>query len=147
MTGPSVLLVEDSPEYFRLLELTLEGVELAPARSLGEAVALLRELRPDVVATDLNLPDAAGVDIVRRLVAAAPGVPVVALSGVVMDDTRREALAAGAVAAVEKGGELDGSLAAVLRDAAAARTGAGPHGLKPVRRGADHLCADADADA
>ena len=44
------------------------------------AVKLARELRPDVVVTDLSMPGLNGVDAIRRIRAADPGVRVICLS-------------------------------------------------------------------
>jgi CheY-like chemotaxis protein len=47
------------------------------AASGEEAVTQLAALRPDVLVLDLRLPDTDGVDLLRRLRALQPGLPVV----------------------------------------------------------------------
>lgn len=83
--GVSVLLVEDSPEYAELLCDMLE--ESAPELTattcpgIAEAELLLGSMPFDCVLMDLGLPDARGLTGMRRLLAQAPDVPVVVLTG------------------------------------------------------------------
>lgn len=50
------------------------------AGSVGEAVALILEHRPDVVLLDVHMPDGGGVAVIARVAAAAPEVRFLALS-------------------------------------------------------------------
>lgn len=86
-----VLLVEDNPGDVRLLREILREArslphELAHAGRLEEARARLAEGGVDVVLLDLSLPDAQGIDTVRRALEAAPEVPLIVLTG--LDDER-----------------------------------------------------------
>lgn len=56
-----------------------------------EAVRLARELRPDVLVTDVSMPGLNGVEAIRRIHAEQPGVRTLCLS---MHDTHRMVLAA-----------------------------------------------------
>jgi DNA-binding NarL/FixJ family response regulator len=60
------------------------------------AVALARELAPDVVVIDLNMPDASSVEAIREIVAERPGAHIVVLTVSVDENDVREALTAGA---------------------------------------------------
>ena len=110
-----VLVVDDDPRVRAGLAgalgatagLILVAVTGSPARALAAAG------QADVALVDALLPTLAdGVALVRCL---SPHVPVVAIS---LDGTRRrDALAAGAVAYLEKDGSLD-DLVATLREAA-----------------------------
>lgn len=72
-----MLLVEDSVADAKLVMLALEesgsGTQLTRVDDGAEALRLLadvaagREPRPDVVVTDLNLPRASGIDVLRRV--------------------------------------------------------------------------------
>jgi DNA-binding NtrC family response regulator len=78
-----VLVVEDEP-YVRqsLLEvLSARDYEAEAAGSVAEALALLARSPVDVVLTDLKMPGQDGRELVRRLQATAPDVPVVVLTG------------------------------------------------------------------
>jgi signal transduction histidine kinase len=92
-TIKKVLLVEDNPGDARLLrEMFNEGsshdVELTCVGFMAEAEKHLAAHVVDVVLLDLGLPDAQGLAAIRRVRVAAPGIPLVVLTG--MDD---EALA------------------------------------------------------
>jgi two-component system, OmpR family, response regulator RegX3 len=67
--GVSVLLVEDEQSIAEPFAnaLARSGFRTTVARTGIEAVALTRELRPDVVLLDLALPDIDGRDVCRRL--------------------------------------------------------------------------------
>ncbi len=57
------------------------GHEVVGAASDGEeAVALARELRPDLVLMDVRMPGVGGVEATRRLAATLPGMPIVMLT-------------------------------------------------------------------
>ena len=97
-----VLLVEDNPGDARLLRemFDLEGMkstELTHVGSLGDLEKHLAGHPVDVILLDLGLPDAQGLEAVKRARAAAPRVALVVLTG--MDD---EALA---VQALQEGAQ------------------------------------------
>jgi signal transduction histidine kinase len=91
-----VLLIEDNPGDADLVRLRLvEGnaaVEVNCVERLSDGMAALSLHPPSVVLLDLNLPDSHGAETFRAIMAHAPDVPVVILSG--QDD---EALALKAV--------------------------------------------------
>ena len=111
-----ILLVEDNPGDARLIRETLREAESFPfelvhADRLGAAEERLAGEAWDVVLLDLSLPDAHGLETVRRTLQAGPEVPIIVLTG--LDD---ETLA---VAAVQAGaqdylvkGRIDGTLLA-----------------------------------
>jgi diguanylate cyclase (GGDEF)-like protein len=99
MKGKSlqVLLVEDSAGDALLLREMFRkespgSFELTHVERMSDAVSELAKGGFDIVLLDLGLPDGHGIDTVRRTQAAAPGVPVIVLTG--LDD---EALAAQAM--------------------------------------------------
>jgi diguanylate cyclase (GGDEF)-like protein/PAS domain S-box-containing protein len=84
-----ILLIEDNPGDLRLLsEMFRDGgqrdLEIAHAGGVATAEQHLREDMPHVVLLDLGLPDAQGIDAIRRIRTAAPHVPIVVLTG--LDD-------------------------------------------------------------
>lgn len=93
-TIKKVLLVEDNPGDARLLrEMFNEDgsldVDLACVDCMDGAESYLARHVVDIILLDLGLPDAQGLAAIRRARAAAPGIPLVVLTG--MDD---QALAA-----------------------------------------------------
>jgi CheY-like chemotaxis protein len=82
---PHVLLVEDDRDSREMYALGLDlcGLRVTLAEAAGEALRHCARERPDVVVTDLTLPDMDGLALCEAL-ARAPGtatVPVVALTG------------------------------------------------------------------
>ena len=78
-----VLVVEDEAYVRRSLGdlLASRGFDVEPVASVAEAFASLERIPVDVVLTDLKMPDSDGLDLVRRMQSAAPGLPVVVLTG------------------------------------------------------------------
>ena len=80
-----VLIVEDDPGTRLVLRHLLErsfGCEVVEAASGREALVSIVQQLPDVVISDINMPEMDGRDLLRRL-RATPGtrtVPVVAIS-------------------------------------------------------------------
>lgn len=97
LDGLTVLLVEDSrfaSEAVRLLCLR-SGARLRRADCLRSAARHLQVYRPGAVIVDMGLPDGDGGQLIARIDAMLPRVPI--LLGLSGDPTRRdEALAAGA---------------------------------------------------
>jgi DNA-binding response OmpR family regulator len=84
-----ILVVEDNQADARLLremfyEQFVQDTVMAHVEYLIDAEKYLAENKVDVVLLDLGLPDAQGLDVVRRIRTAAPLVPMVVLTG--LDD-------------------------------------------------------------
>ena len=94
---PQALIVDDDPHFLQgLAELVRrEGFETDTAGNLAEASAKLDAATPDLVITDLVLPDGQGIELVKRL-QHVPRVEVVMVTGMATMDSAREALRAGA---------------------------------------------------
>ena len=97
----TLLLVEDDAGDVVLVEELLadSGVRatLSWVRSLAEAKQLLRRgTVPGCILLDLHLPDARGMEAVTQVLAAAPGAPVVVLTGLAEESAGLAAVAAGA---------------------------------------------------
>lgn len=96
-----LLLVEDNPGDARLLremlnEAGAHKTEMTQAESMGEAERHLAQALFDIVLLDLGLPDAQGLEAVRRARAIAPRVPLVVLTGLDDEALATRALQAGA---------------------------------------------------
>ena len=95
-----LLLEDDKDDLFatkRMLAAeSAPGFVVTHAGSVAEAEVRLRTELPDVVLTDLCVPDSEGLPTFLSLHRAAPGVPVVVLSGIVDEQTALAAVRAGA---------------------------------------------------
>ncbi len=98
---PEVLLIEDDPLQVRVV-LAMLGFDHLPrhrlhhADRMSAALAHLQSRALDVVLMDLDLPDSAGLDSLRRVRAAAPQLPVIVLTANADEAMRREAVELGA---------------------------------------------------
>ena len=111
-----ILLVEDNPGDARLIRETLREAESLPfqlthADRLAAAEERLAAEAYDVVLLDLSLPDAHGLETVRRTLAAGAEVPIIVLTGLDDEATAVAAVQAGAQDYLAKG-RLDGTLLA-----------------------------------
>jgi two-component system, OmpR family, response regulator len=96
-TALRVLVVDDEPSLCELLSMALryEGWDVTTAQDGTAAVKAAREFRPDAVVLDVMLPDMDGLEVLRRLRADAPLVPVVFLTAKDAVEDRIAGLTAG----------------------------------------------------
>lgn len=115
---PSVLLVEDNPlDALLVTEQLGDSYAFRRAESLGAAVREIQAFPPEVAVVDLTLPDGRGAEIITALLAVAPGVPLIAHSGLDAAFAADSAVEAGARAYVTKsssGSELAGALQSIV---------------------------------
>jgi DNA-binding NarL/FixJ family response regulator len=116
-----VLLVDDH-DLFRsgLVNLLSEhGLHVVGEAENGEvALRLVRELAPDVVIMDLNMPGPSGVDVIRQMTSIAPLTRVVVLTISADDSDVINAVMGGACGYLLKDSSVD-QLIAGIRSAAA----------------------------
>ncbi len=92
------------------------------AGSVAEALEIIRELEPDAVVTDLQLPDGTGLDVVRRLRRERPDLGLVVLTMHSGDDQIFAAMEAGASGFVGKDAPAGEVVRATIHAAASPRT-------------------------
>lgn len=106
----TVLLVDDTAEIRQLLRVTLEMdgrfAVVDEASDGATAVRIATEKKPDAVVLDLAMPIMDGLQAIPQIRRAAPDTKILVLSGFDAAQMSNEALARGAHAYVEKGGEL-----------------------------------------
>lgn len=79
----TVLIVDDEAEFRRLVAEALGDLQVVDAGDGAEALERIEQARPDLVITDINMPGMDGVALLKRLRQDHPGLPVLAISGVV----------------------------------------------------------------
>jgi DNA-binding response OmpR family regulator len=77
------LLVDDDESFRPMIADALErfGFDVVSAVNGREALARFHQRRPDLVLTDLIMPDKEGLETIRELQHLAPDMPVIAMSG------------------------------------------------------------------
>ncbi|MDR3070936.1 MAG: response regulator transcription factor [Propionibacteriaceae bacterium] len=92
-----ILTVDDEPSITELLSMALhyEGWEVERAASGIEAVRKAREFQPDAIVLDMMLPDFDGLEVMRRIHADDPNVPVIFLTAKDTVEDRISGLTAG----------------------------------------------------
>ncbi|MGH2921705.1 MAG: response regulator [Gaiellaceae bacterium] len=117
-----VLLVDDHDLFRTGLRNLLEeqGVQVVGEAAGGaDALRIVREIAPDVVVMDLNMPGMSGVEATREITAIAPLTRVVVLTISDQDDDVMDAIVAGACGYLVK----DSSIEELMRGINAAAIG------------------------
>lgn len=102
-----VVYVEDNPSNFALARKILEWTgrySVVNAKDGITGLQMVRDLRPDVVLLDLDLPGISGIEVVQaiRRTPEIARVPVLAVTASVMKRERTQAMAAGCDRFIEK---------------------------------------------
>src|SRR5204862_6242973 len=115
-----ILLVDDHPVLrkglARLIDSKEEFVVCGEASTAVEAIALIRELEPDLVMVDIGLPGTSGIELTKTIHAEFPKLPVLILSMHEEALYATRALRAGATGYIVKQDAID-NIAAALREA------------------------------
>ena len=96
-----VLVVEDDQDTLDLLKLVLDdsGAEVATAPSVKEAIDVFEHWHPDLLVSDIAMPEQDGYQLIGQIRAHDSGhggnIPAVALTAYVTTDDKKRALAAG----------------------------------------------------
>ena len=112
MNRKRVLIVDDSALVRRILSNAIASApDLEVAGTAPDAAAaekMIRELRPDVLTLDLQMPGMDGITFLRKLAASGRPIPAVVVSSLAQAGCRiaLEALEAGAVDVVAKPTQL-----------------------------------------
>ena len=115
------LVVDDDPDARELLEFMLQrsGIAVRLASSATEALSVLRDLEPDVVVSDIGMPDGDGYSLIRELRTHPEerkrNIPAIALTAFARTEDRTRALVAGFNVHLAKPVEPLELIAAVVR--------------------------------
>ncbi len=117
--GRHILMLDDEEALVRYQSRLLEreGFKVTGFTSPGRALDFLRE-DPEAVdglITDLNLPGASGIDVIREARRLRPALPIILMSGLISDELREAASDHGADELLAKPGSTEGLMAALKR--------------------------------
>ncbi len=101
LEGIRVLVVDDDADVRGFLRAVLEDrkATVEVASSVAEAVAAFTAKKPDVIVSDIGMPEESGHSLIRRLraleIRGVPRVPAIALTGHNRAEDRLDAIRAG----------------------------------------------------
>lgn len=115
-----ILVIDDDPMMRSSLSTVLEGkgyaVDTLPDGR--RALAMVEQMRPDAVITDIVMPESEGIETIIAIRAVAPDLPIIAISGggqILEAEFLDMALQLGATAALRKPFELAALIATLER--------------------------------
>ncbi|HLJ74006.1 MAG TPA: PAS domain S-box protein, partial [Thermoanaerobaculia bacterium] len=119
-----LLMIEDEAEIAEALtsQLSDHGYNVVPCTNAEEAVAHLRE-KPmdfDLILSDLGIPGTSSRDLVRMLRNAAPGLPLIPMTGYIDPELHKDVVAIGSQPILEKPFTIE-QLLLRIQEAAGAR--------------------------
>lgn len=99
-----VLIVDDDVTFCLMLEtfLNKHGFSVQQSFSYGEGTKKMASFKPDIILTDLRLPDNDGLEMLRTVMRESPHVPVVLMTGYADIRTAVQAMKLGAFDYVAK---------------------------------------------
>lgn len=106
MSVKKILIVEDNELNLKLFKdlLAAHGFETFETKDGINVPSLAREIRPDLILMDIQLPEISGFDITRNLKAEPDlrDIPVIAVTAFAMKDDEEKILKAGCEAYISK---------------------------------------------
>lgn len=102
--GVEILLVDDDADTLEAMKHALAslGARVRAATSVDEGWRAFAERAPDLVVTDLSMPEEDGYALLRKILGTGSRPPVVALTGLTRREDRERVLGAGFAAFVAK---------------------------------------------
>lgn len=111
LAGLDILIVEDSPDTLLLLSTMFrrEGANVTTATSASEALQSAAMKRPQIIVSDIGMPETDGYQLLEqlRLLPGLNDVPAIAISGYASEEDRTRALSVGYLALVPKPVDID----------------------------------------
>lgn len=97
LDGLRVLVVDDEPDARRLIELVLADAhaEVVTVASADEALMRLKEFNPEVIVSDIGMPQQDGYELLSNIRARGIGAPAIALTAFARTEDRARSLQAG----------------------------------------------------
>lgn len=114
-----ILIVEDNDLNLKLFRdlLNANGYDTVETKEGLEAISLTRNLLPDLVIMDIQLPEISGLDITRKIKSdeSLRHIPVIAVTAFAMKDDEDRIMRAGCEAYISKPIAIDNFLTVVRR--------------------------------
>jgi signal transduction histidine kinase/CHASE1-domain containing sensor protein/CheY-like chemotaxis protein len=101
LSGVNVLLVDDDYDTLNVMATALarRQANVTAVSSAGEAIQAIQQQRPDVLVSDIAMPDLDGYGLIAKVRALengdAPSIPAVAITAYAKEEDRKRALSSG----------------------------------------------------
>lgn len=121
LQGLKALVVDDQIDGYELIQFVLEteGMVVACAATVSEALRIHQSVKPDIVISDISMPYEDGYELIQQLRALSPEeggqTPAIALTAHVMGDARSKALKAGYQEFITKPVDVDELVLAITQ--------------------------------
>ena len=99
MRTMNILVCEDNRMTLKAIEFSLKkaGWQVYEAEDGMQAVRVLEKQQIDLVITDINMPYSKGLELIRHInTKVEPKIPVIVITGITNEETRRHAMELGA---------------------------------------------------
>jgi signal transduction histidine kinase len=111
LIGLKVLIVEDSADTLALLRTIFiqQGAQVSTATTATEALSLLQSSTPDIIVSDIGMPDTDGFALLQKIreLPELENTPAIAISGYASEADRKQALGVGYSALMAKPVDVD----------------------------------------
>ena len=121
LAGFRLLIVDDDPDNIEVLEIFLSGIhsaDVTTAKTVNEAMARFAEQPPDLLITDISMPNHDGFELIKRVRTLSPeqggDVPAIAVTGHAAESDAQQLLAAGFQAHIPKPIQFDELISAIM---------------------------------
>jgi PAS domain S-box-containing protein len=120
LSGMQILVVDDEADGRHLVEFLLQqhGADVQSAESAKDALQLLEQYTPDLLLSDLGMPEMDGYDLIQHVRSQGYSFPTIALTAYAREEDRKAALFAGFNAHLKKPIEPTELLRTILQLAA-----------------------------
>jgi PAS domain S-box-containing protein len=97
LTGVKILVVDDDPDSCEMLRRVLQerGAHVETVSSSNDALRRLEEMQPDVLVSDIGMPEMDGYELIRTIRARGHPLPAVALTAFARSEDRIRSLRSG----------------------------------------------------
>jgi signal transduction histidine kinase/DNA-binding response OmpR family regulator len=97
LSGLRALVVDDQADERDMLAaaLSMKEAEVRTAGNITEAMRIVTAWRPEIVISDIAMPEGGGYELIRRMRSAGIKAPAIAITAYASDEDRLHALAAG----------------------------------------------------
>ena len=114
---PKILIIDDSSFQRRIVTSLLrdEGHVVITAENGRDGIGMARSESPDLIVSDLLMPEFDGYYLLREARESGPAVPILILTSDIQDTTRDECIRLGAAGLVNKPVKREALLSAIAQ--------------------------------